>query len=80
VIVSADVPADVAQRHATLARELDDHAYRYYVLDAPVVSDAEYDTLMRELTAIETDYPQLRTPDSPTQKVAGSYSTMFTPF
>jgi DNA ligase (NAD+) len=79
VSASTDVPVDVAERHAALARELDDHAYRYYVLDAPVVSDAEYDTLMRELTAIETDYPQLRTPDSPTQKVAGSYSTMFTP-
>jgi DNA ligase (NAD+) len=79
VSASTDVPVEVAERHATLSRELDDHAYRYYVLDAPIVSDAEYDTLMRELTAIETDYPQLRTPDSPTQKVAGSYSTMFTP-
>ncbi len=76
---STDVPVDVAERHAALSRELDDHAYRYYVLDAPIVSDAEYDTLMRELTAIETKYPQLRTPDSPTQKVAGSYSTMFSP-
>ncbi|HEX7106685.1 MAG TPA: NAD-dependent DNA ligase LigA [Acidothermaceae bacterium] len=76
---STDVPVDVAERHAALSRELDDHAYRYYVLDAPVVSDAEYDTLMRELTEIETRYPQLRTPDSPTQKVAGSYSTLFSP-
>ena len=76
---STDLPVDVAERHAALSRELDDHAYRYYVLDAPVVSDAEYDTLMRELTEIESRYPQLRTPDSPTQKVAGSYSTMFTP-
>jgi len=79
VSASTDVPVDVAERHASLSRELDDHAYRYYVLDAPVVSDADYDTLMRELTTIEADYPQLRTPDSPTQKVAGSYSTMFTP-
>ncbi|HET9186469.1 MAG TPA: NAD-dependent DNA ligase LigA, partial [Acidothermaceae bacterium] len=76
---STDLPVDVAERHAALSRELDDHAYRYYVLDAPAVSDAEYDTLMRELTEIESSYPQLRTPDSPTQKVAGSYSTMFTP-
>ncbi len=76
---STEVPVDAAERHAALSRELDDHAYRYYVLDAPVVSDAEYDTLMRELNAIEAEYPQLRTPDSPTQKVAGSYSTMFTP-
>jgi DNA ligase (NAD+) len=76
---SDGVPVDVAQRHAVLAAELDDHAYRYYVLDSPIVSDAEYDTAMRELTAIEDSYPQLRTPDSPTQKVAGSYSTQFTP-
>ena len=74
-----DTPAAAAQRHAVLARELDDHAYRYYVLDSPIVSDAEYDTAMRELTSIEDSYPQLRTPDSPTQKVAGSYSTQFTP-
>jgi DNA ligase (NAD+) len=73
------VPVDAAERHAELSRELDEHAYRYYVLDAPVVSDAEYDTLMHELTALEGSYPQLRTPDSPSQKVAGSYSTMFTP-
>ena len=76
---SDGIPVDVAQRHAVLAAELDDHAYRYYVLDSPIVSDAEYDTAMRELTAIEDAYPQLRTPDSPTQKVAGSYSTQFTP-
>ncbi len=76
---SDGVPVDVAQRHAVLAAELDDHAYRYYVLDSPIVSDAQYDTAMRELTAIEESYPQLRTPDSPTQKVAGSYSTQFTP-
>jgi DNA ligase (NAD+) len=76
---SDGVPVDVAQRHAVLAAELDDHAYRYYVLDSPIVSDAEYDTAIRELTAIEDSHPQLRTPDSPTQKVAGSYSTQFTP-
>ncbi len=49
------------------------------MLDSPTVADAEYDALMREITAIEDAYPQLRTPDSPTQKVAGSYSTQFTP-
>ena len=75
---SDGVPVDVVQRQAVLAAELDDHAYRYYVLDAPIVSDAQYDTAMRELIAIEDSYPQLRTPDSPTQKVAGSYSTQFT--
>jgi DNA ligase (NAD+) len=71
-------PADL-ERHAELARDLDDHAYRYYVLDRPTVSDAEYDALMRELEQIEERYPSLRTPDSPTQKVAGTISTLFTP-
>ncbi|MCK9898214.1 NAD-dependent DNA ligase LigA [Frankia sp. AgB32] len=66
-------------RAAELARELDEHAYRYYVLDSPTVADVEYDRLMRELTALEERHPDLRTPDSPTQKVAGSYSTLFTP-
>ncbi|MDP9431630.1 MAG: NAD-dependent DNA ligase LigA [Actinomycetota bacterium] len=73
------VPVDVLDRAAELARTLDEHAYRYYVLDAPTVSDAQYDELMRELTAIEERFSTLRTPDSPTQKVAGSYSTLFTP-
>ncbi len=73
------VPVAAEHRHAELATELEEHAYRYYVLDAPVVSDAEYDVLMRELTALEDAHPSLRTPDSPTQKVAGDYSTQFTP-
>ena len=72
-------PPDIAERHGDLSRELDEHAYRYYVLDAPTVSDAEYDDLMHELEAIEEKYPALRTPDSPTQRVAGTYSTLFTP-
>jgi DNA ligase (NAD+) len=47
------------------------HNYRYYVLDSPVISDAEYDELMQKLEALEEDFPQLRTPDSPTQQVGG---------
>jgi DNA ligase (NAD+) len=74
---ASGVPADVRRRHADIARELDEHAYRYYVLDAPFVSDAAYDKLMREIEAIEADHPALRTPDSPTQKVMGTYSTDF---
>ena len=73
------VPADVRERHAELSRTLDEHAFRYYVLDAPTVSDAEYDAQMRELQAIEDAHPPLRTPDSPTQKVNGTISTDFTP-
>jgi DNA ligase (NAD+) len=70
---------EVLERHAELTAQLDDHAYRYYVLDDPTVSDAEYDIAMRELQALEQEHPELRTPDSPTQKVAGGYSTAFTP-
>ncbi|WBB82039.1 NAD-dependent DNA ligase LigA [Micromonospora sp. WMMD882] len=72
-------PADVSQRHATLAQELTDHQYRYYVLDAPTVSDAEFDKLLRELESLEDEYPALRTPDSPTQRVGGTFSTDFAP-
>ncbi len=72
-------PVAVQERHAVISRELDDHAYRYYVLDSPTVSDAEYDLLLRELERIEEQHPSLRTPSSPTQRVAGTYSTLFTP-
>jgi DNA ligase (NAD+) len=65
-------------RHAELAAEITEHNYRYHVLDSPLVSDAEYDTLMRELRALEDQFGELRTPDSPTQKVGG-ISTEFTP-
>src|SRR3954447_26204998 len=66
------------EEHARIAQELDEHAYRYYVLDTPTVSDAEYDLLMRRLQALEDEFPELRTPSSPTQRVAGTYSTLFT--
>jgi DNA ligase (NAD+) len=66
------------ERHAELAQQIDEHQYRYYVLDAPTVSDAEYDVLMRELEALEEQFPALRTPGSPTQRVGGTYSTLFT--
>ena len=69
---------DPRQRHAELAAELLEHQYRYYVLDSPLVSDIEYDTMMRELESIEDQIPELRTPDSPSQRVGGSFSTDFT--
>jgi len=68
---------DAARRHRELAQEVEDLAYRYYVLTQPTVSDAEYDAKMHELQALEEDYPELRTPDSPTQKVMESLSTDF---
>ncbi|MEP6695734.1 MAG: NAD-dependent DNA ligase LigA [Pseudonocardiales bacterium] len=75
-----DAPEPVhRERHAELSQILDEHSFRYHVLDQPTVSDAEYDQLMRELQAIEERHPQLRTPDSPTQKVGNLHSTLFTP-
>jgi DNA ligase (NAD+) len=61
-----------AERHATLVREIDKHNYRYYVLDDASLTDAEFDKLIRELRAIEEKNPELVTPDSPTQRVAGA--------
>lgn len=59
----------VAQRAAMLRRELEEHNYRYYVQDDPVITDAEYDKLFHELVALETAHPELFTADSPTQRV-----------
>ena len=71
--------ADPAARHAQLSAEITAHRERYYLRDAPVISDAEFDVLMRELIALEDDHPELRTPDSPTQKVGGAASATFAP-
>ncbi|MBF0723660.1 NAD-dependent DNA ligase LigA [Sanguibacter inulinus] len=65
------------QRWKVLAEEIEAHQFAYYVRDAPTVSDAEYDVLLREIGQIEETYPQLRTPDSPTQRVGGTFSTDF---
>jgi DNA ligase (NAD+) len=74
----AEPPPEARERHAAVADEIDVNQYRYFVLDAPTISDAEYDRLMRELKRLEEEYPALRTPDSPTQRVGGTYSTLFT--
>ncbi|WP_038817985.1 DNA ligase LigA-related protein, partial [Pseudomonas aeruginosa] len=66
-----------AERIAQLRTELDTHNYRYYVLDEPSIPDAEYDRLFRELQALEAEYPQLLTPDSPTQRVSGTPASAF---
>jgi DNA ligase (NAD+) len=71
-------PADARDEHARLSQRVDEDAYRYYVLDAPTSSDAEYDRAMRRLQELEDAYPELRTPASPTQRVGGTYSTLFT--
>jgi DNA ligase (NAD+) len=74
----AEPPPEARDAHAALAEEVSGHLYRYHVLDAPTVSDGEFDQLMLRLKAMEEEYPALRTPDSPTQRVGG-FSTQFTP-
>lgn len=66
-----------AERILALRAELDAHNYRYYVLDEPVVPDAEYDRLFRELQALEAEHPELVTPESPTQRVSGAALAAF---
>ena len=63
------VTETIRKRVEKLREEIEYHNYRYYVLDQPEISDAQYDRLMRELENLEEQYPQLRTPNSPTQRV-----------
>jgi DNA ligase (NAD+) len=76
-IPGSGVDAAVRHRHEELSAEITEANHRYHVLDSPTISDAEYDALMRELRELEDRYPELRTPDSPTQKVGGAISTDF---
>jgi DNA ligase (NAD+) len=73
------VSQEVKRRAAKLREEIRFHEYRYYVLDSPVIPDAEYDKLFRELQALEEQYPELRSPASPTQRVGGKTLDMFQP-
>lgn len=74
-----DAPAEQA-RLDTLSEQLEAHNFSYYVLDAPTISDAEYDALMRELIDLETRHPEWRHADSPTQRVGSKQrTTLFTP-
>lgn len=66
------VPRDVRERARKLREAIEYHNHRYYVLDAPEISDAAYDALLQELITLEERYPALRTPDSPTQRVGGA--------
>ncbi|MCS3879880.1 DNA ligase (NAD+) [Gordonia amarae] len=73
--------ADTAthERWSQLADEIRDHQFRYYVRDSPIISDGEFDTLLRELQELEDRYPELAVADSPTKLVGGGFSTAFTP-
>ena len=75
-----DAPdADLRRRWQQLADEVREHQFRYYVRDAPIISDAEFDKLLRDLQGLEDKHPELRTPDSPTQLVGGAgFATDFT--
>ena len=68
---------DPASRVEELRKLVEHHTERYYVLDDPEISDAEFDALVRELRALEEAHPELRTADSPTQKVGGRASSVF---
>ena len=67
-------------RIAELSEAIRDHQFRYYVLDKPVITDAEFDSLLKELTDLEAKYPELREADSPTQIIGGGFATTFEQF
>ena len=69
---------EMRNEHRLVAEQVEDARWRYYVLDDPTLSDADFDQRMRRLEELEEQVPELRTPDSPTQKVGGSVSTEFT--
>ena len=74
------IPEEARRRAEELRREVDHHGHLYHVLDRPEITDAEYDRLFRELLDLETRYPGLQTPDSPTQRVGGAPSEAFAKF
>ena len=71
-------PAEAREEHQQLVDLIEDARWRYFVRDDPTLSDADYDKKLRRLQELEEEFPELRTPDSPTQKVGGAVSTEFT--
>src|SRR4029453_109771 len=71
--------SEARKRVEELRQHIDHHAYRYHVLDDPEISDAAYDELIRELEGLEADFPELLTPDSPTQRPGGAPRALFAP-
>ncbi len=74
---SPSAPPEIVRRADALRREIDEHNYRYHVLDAPTISDREYDALLRELRDLESRFPELQIPESPTQRVGAPPSEAF---
>ncbi|MDF2146302.1 NAD-dependent DNA ligase LigA [Knoellia sp. p5-6-4] len=75
--IVSEVPQELHHEWVDLAQKATEAQFNYYVKDAPTISDAEYDGVIRRLTELEEAYPSLRTPDSPTQQVGGTFSTDF---
>ncbi len=78
-MTGGDRAADLARRAAELRERIAHHDWRYYVLDDPEISDAEYDALLLELQRLEDEHPELVVPDSPTQRVGGAPAASFAP-
>ncbi|MGH9186363.1 MAG: DNA ligase LigA-related protein, partial [Acidimicrobiales bacterium] len=76
-MAAADLTDEIRQRVDALRAEIEHHNERYHVFDTPVISDADFDALMRELRALEAQFPALIVPTSPTQKVGGAPTTLF---
>jgi DNA ligase (NAD+) len=74
----APASAEDRERWQELAEEVRGHQFRYYVRDSPIISDGEFDTLLKKLEALEEAHPDLRTADSPTQLIGGGFATEFT--
>lgn len=71
--------ASVPQRIEDLRDEIREHSHRYYILDEPIISDAQFDALLKELRRLETDHPEFVTPDSPTQRIGAPVGELFAP-
>ncbi len=71
------IPTEIELQAAQLRDTLNEHNYYYYVLDDPRIPDSEYDRLLRELQALEAQYPELMRPDSPTQRVGAAPLSAF---
>src|SRR3954453_8787290 len=76
-VEQADVPDEARHRWTELAEQINGHRFAYYVREQPTISDGEFDRLLHELESLEEQHPGLRTPDSPSQVVGGTFSTDF---
>ncbi len=74
-----EIPEEIKKRAEKLRKEIEYHNYRYYTLDDPVITDYEYDMLLKELIDLENKYPALKTPNSPTQRIGAKILDGFSP-